>query len=147
MNGALLVLLGNDDEINNPSLEPLKPKKRLTNKLLDVQNELLLDYNQDIDLNLDESNLSKFENNKQKDDVNPLNNIKVILIITFLGSALQSFIFVFILPNNLIWPNNLLTFFIVIGWSMLFNCILFIPSVIKFIVGYFNEALTDYECL
>lgn len=75
------------------------------------------------------------------------NTLKVIAISILIISLIQSFLYIFIIPNNLGSIHKAEAFFIVFGWNMLFNSIIFMPGIIKVIANYLNKAFTAYRYL
>ena len=84
---------------------------------------------------------------KQTSKITSFNTLKVIAISVLIISLIQSFLYGFIIPNNSGLINKAEAFFIIFGWSMLFNSIFFIPGIIKLIVNYLNVAFTAYKYL
>jgi len=97
---------------------------------------------------LDDKSEISIESNQQKSSKSEsISDLKVITITILLSSIIQSILFVFIIPNSLSLADKMGTYFLVFGWTILFNTIFFIPGVLKIVVNYFNEAFTAYEYL
>ena len=126
-------------EKNFADLEPLISDSEISNRdQIYIDDYKVLDYN---------SELSIEPNSKQKSKNSSLTKLKVMIIIIFISSLIQSILYVFIFPNRFNWPDKVVAFFLIFIWVFLFNSAFFIPGAIKIIANYLNEAFADYECL
>ena len=139
MTQASKLVLISEENVNYLSEEPQLRNLKTPNKskvyideykLLDYKSELLID--------------SKIEQSSKNTS---LSNLKIIAISISMISLFQSLLYVYIIPNSLNWINKLGAFFIIFGWSMLFNSIIFTPGLIRTIASYLNEAFIAYKYL
>lgn len=134
---AKLALMNKEEEFAN--LESLISDFDISNRdQVYIDDFKVLDYN---------SELSIEPNSKQKSKSSSLTKLKVMIITIFISSLIQSILYVFILPNRFSWPDNVIPFFLIFLWILLFNTAFFIPGAIKIIANYLNNAFADYECL
>ena len=139
MNQATKLVLKNEIKQNCLYEELLnKGSKQSSKKQIYIDEYKLLDYKSDLIID------SKTEQHSKNASFNTL---KVITISILIISLIQSFLYSFIIPNNLGLLHKSEAFFIVFGWNMLFNSIVFIPGIIKIIANYLNQAFTAYRYL
>jgi len=136
---ASKLVLINEERINHLSQRPLfSDSKTSSRSIIYIDEYKLLDYKSDL---LIDSNIKQSSKNAS------LGTLKVIAFSISLISLFQGLLYVFIIPNSLTWMNKLGAFFIIFGWSILFNSIFFMPGIIRIIASYLNEALIAYRYL
>lgn len=134
---AKLIIINDNKEKNLENIGLTNDLKSSNRKKIYIDDFIHLDYKSAIIVDSNVSQSSKSDS---------FNSIKVISIVIIISSLIQTILYIFIFPNNLNWSNKIFQFLIVFGWIILFNFIIFMPSVLKIIANYLNKALTAYEC-